>query len=96
MLDPGTLDDIDGDVPNPLGIPEDWTWVNALGVFGFGIPLGVVAGMLAVQRQARRRPGPGMRAALWASRGAGRQLRLWSWRSTASSPLPKAPSTPPR
>jgi signal transduction histidine kinase len=68
MLDPGTLGRVDGDVPNPLGIPESWTWVNALDAFGFGIPVGVLAGMLAVQRQATARPGPGMRAALWASR----------------------------
>jgi signal transduction histidine kinase len=67
MLDPGTLDNFD-DVRNPLGIPESWTWVGLLRVFGFGIPVGVVAGMLAVQRQARARPGPGMRPALWASR----------------------------
>jgi two-component system NarL family sensor kinase len=67
MLDPGTLDSFD-DVRNPLGVPESWTWVRLLGGFGFGIPVGVVAGMLAVQRQARARPGPGMRAALWASR----------------------------
>ncbi len=67
MLDPGTLDNFD-DVRNPLGVPESWTWVKLLGGFGFGIPLGVVAGMLAVHRQARARPGPGMRAALWASR----------------------------
>jgi two-component system NarL family sensor kinase len=67
MLDPGTLNNFD-DVRNPLGVPESWTWVSLLQGFGFGIPVGVVAGMLAVQRQARARPGPGMRAALWASR----------------------------
>jgi signal transduction histidine kinase len=67
ILDPGTLNSFD-DVRNPLGVPESWTWVRLLNGFGFGIPLGVVAGMLAVQRQARARPGPGMRAALWASR----------------------------
>jgi signal transduction histidine kinase len=67
MLDPGTLNDFD-DVRNPLGVPESWTWVKALEGFGFAIPVGVVAGMLAVQRQARARPGPGMRPALWASR----------------------------
>jgi signal transduction histidine kinase len=67
MLDPGTLNEFD-DVRNPLGVPESWTWVKALEGFGFAIPVGVVAGMLAVQRQARARPGPGMRPALWASR----------------------------
>ena len=67
MLDPGTLSNVD-DVQNPLGIPESWTWVTLLEGFGIVIPMGVVAGMLAVQRQARARPGPGMRAALWASR----------------------------
>jgi hypothetical protein len=67
MLDPGTLSSVD-EVQNPLGIPESWTWVTLLEGFGIVIPMGVVAGMLAVQRQARARPGPGMRAALWASR----------------------------
>ena len=67
MLDPGVLERFD-DVRNPLGIPESWTWVGSLEGFGFAIPLGVVAGMLAVQRQARARPGPGMGMALWASR----------------------------
>jgi signal transduction histidine kinase len=68
MLDPGTLDVADGDVRNPLGVPESWTWVGLLNIFGFVIPVGVVGGMVAVQRQASARPGPGMRAALWASR----------------------------
>jgi two-component system NarL family sensor kinase len=67
MLDPGTLNSFD-DVRNPLGVPESWTRVGLLEGFGVGIPVGVVAGMLAVHRQARARPGPGMRAALWASR----------------------------
>jgi signal transduction histidine kinase len=67
MLDPGALDGFE-DVRNPLGVPESWRWVELLEGFGFGIPVGVVAGMLAVQRQSRARPGPGMRAALWASR----------------------------
>jgi signal transduction histidine kinase len=68
MFDPGALDDIEGSVPNPLGIPASWHWVNALGVFGFGIPVGVVAGMIAVQTRARRSPDRATRAALWASR----------------------------
>jgi signal transduction histidine kinase len=67
IIDPGTLNNFD-DVRNPLGVPESWTWVSLLQGFGFGIPVGVVAGMLAVQRQARARAGPGMRPALWASR----------------------------
>src|SRR5918994_866423 len=67
MLDQGTLNSFD-DVRNPLGVPESWTWVRLLDVFGFGIPVAVVAGMLAVARQVRARPGPGMRSALWASR----------------------------
>ena len=67
MLDPGTLSNVE-DVQNPLGVPESWTWVTLLEGFGIVIPMGVVAGMLAVQRQARARPGPGMRGALWASR----------------------------
>ena len=67
MLDPGALDSFD-EVRNPLGVPDSWAWVSALQGFGFGIPVGVVAGMVAVQRQARGRQRPGMRAALWASR----------------------------
>jgi two-component system NarL family sensor kinase len=67
-LDPGDLDEIDGSVLNPLGIPASWDWVDALGVFGFGIPIGVVAGMVAVQIRARTRSDRGIRAALWASR----------------------------
>ena len=69
MLDPGNLDEIDGAVPNSFGVPASWDWLNALGILGFGIPLGVVAGMAAVQVRARGRSEPGMRAALWASRG---------------------------
>ena len=69
MLDPGDLDDIEGSVPNPLGIPASWDWIDALGVFGFGIPVGVVAGMVAVHVRARQSPDRAMRAALWASRG---------------------------
>ena len=87
MLDPGTLDEIDGDVPNPLGVPADWSWVNALGVFGFGIPLGVVAGMVAVQVRARRRPEPAMRAALWASRGLAANFVLCLALNLTDSPL---------
>ena len=74
-------------MPNPLGIPGDWSWVNALGVFGFGIPLGVVAGMVAVQVRARRHPEPGMRAALWASRGLAANFVLCLALNLTSSPL---------
>jgi signal transduction histidine kinase len=87
MLDPGALDDIDGSVRNPLGIPGSWPWVDALGVFGFGIPLGVVAGMVAVQVRARRRPEPAMRAALWASRGLAANFVLCLTLGLAGSPL---------
>ena len=69
MLDPGNLDEIETSVPNPLGVPASWDWINALGVFGFGIPVGVVAGMVAVHVRARRSPDRAMRAALWAARG---------------------------
>ena len=74
-------------MPNPLGIPASWSWVNALGVLGFGIPLGVVAGMVAVQVRARRRPEPGMRAALWASRGLAANFVLCLALNLADSPL---------
>ena len=67
ILDPGKLENVDG-YQTPLPIPASWTWVDALGVFGFGIPLGVVAGMVAVHRRARSQPGPGMRLAVWATR----------------------------
>ena len=87
MLDPGTLDDIDGDVPNPFGIPGSWSWVDVLGVFGFGIPVGVVAGMVAVQVRARRRSEPAMRAALWASRGLAANFVLCLTLNLAGSPL---------
>jgi two-component system, NarL family, sensor kinase len=87
MLDPGALDEIDGAVPNPLGIPAGWSWINALGVFGFGIPLAVVAGMVAVQVRARRRPEPAMRAALWASRGLAANFVLCLALNLTDSPL---------
>ena len=87
ILDPGALDEIDGGVPNPLGIPADWSWINALGVFGFGIPLGVVAGMVAVQVRARRRREPAMRAALWASRGLAANFVLCLALNLTDSPL---------
>ena len=96
MLDPGALDEIEGDVPNPLGVPASWDWVNALGVFGFGIPLGVVAGMVAVQVRARRRPEPGMRAALWASRGLAANFVLCLALNLTTPRSPTAPSTPRR
>jgi signal transduction histidine kinase len=37
-------------------------------VFGFGIPLAVVAGKIAVHRRARLQAGPGVRLAVWATR----------------------------
>ncbi len=58
-----------GERAEPARRPGSWDWVNALGVFGFGIPVGVVAGMVAVHVRARRSPDRAMRAALWASRG---------------------------
>jgi signal transduction histidine kinase len=67
MLDPGQLSNAH-DYRNPLPVPESWTWVDVLGVFGFGIPIAVIAGMVAVQRRARSLPGPGVRLGLWASR----------------------------
>ncbi len=67
MLDPGRLENA-GDYRNPLPVPASWTWVNLLGVFGFAIPLAVVAGAVAVHRRARGRPEPGVRLAVWATR----------------------------
>jgi signal transduction histidine kinase len=67
MLDPGQLSNAH-DYRNPLPVPESWKWVDVLGVFGFGIPLAVIAGMVAVQRRARSQPGLGVRLAVWASR----------------------------
>jgi two-component system NarL family sensor kinase len=67
ILDPGQLSNAH-DYRNPLPIPDSWTWVDAVGVFGFGIPVAVVAGMVAVHRRARLRPGPGTDLAVWATR----------------------------
>jgi signal transduction histidine kinase len=67
VLDPGQLTNAPR-YSNPLPIPDSWTWVDALGVFGFGIPVAVVAGMIAVHRRARRQAGPGVRLAIWATR----------------------------
>jgi two-component system, NarL family, sensor kinase len=67
MLDPGQLSNAH-EYRNPLPIPASWTWVNALGVAGFGVPVGVVAGMVAVHRRTRLQSGPGMRLAVWAAR----------------------------
>ena len=53
---------------NPLPVPESWRWVDVLGVFGFGIPVAVIAGMIAVHRRTRSQPDAGTRLALWASR----------------------------
>ena len=79
MLDPGTLGSVDSAHPvdNPLGIPASWTWVDVLGAAGVGIPLGVIASMVAVQRRAAHRRDPGMRAALWAARGLAANFALW-------------------
>ncbi len=67
MLDPGELGNADG-YRNPLPIPDSWTWVGYLDVFGFAIPIAVVAGAVAVHRRVARRPGGGMGLALWGSR----------------------------
>jgi hypothetical protein len=67
MLDPRQLSNVQ-DYRDPLPVPESWTWVDALGVFGFAIPISVIAGMVAVQRRARAQAGPGVRLAVWASR----------------------------
>lgn len=67
ILDPGTLENAT-DYQNPFPIPESWRWITYLGVFGFGIPIAVICGMVAVQRRARAHPGPGVSLALWASR----------------------------
>ena len=79
MLDPGTLGSVDTAHPvaNPLGIPASWTWVDALGGAGVGIPLAVIASMIAVQQRAAHRRDPGMRAALWAARGLAGTFVLW-------------------
>jgi signal transduction histidine kinase len=66
-LDPGQLTNAP-EYRNPLPVPDSWTWVNALGIFGFGIPVAVVAGMIAVHRRSRRQAGPGVRLAVWATR----------------------------
>ena len=68
ILDPGQLTNAH-DYRNPLPIPESWGWmVDALGVFGFCVPVAVVAGMVAVHRRARSQNGPGVRLAVWAAR----------------------------
>jgi hypothetical protein len=67
VLDPGQLSNAH-DYRNPLPVPDSWTWVDVLGVFGFGIPIGVVAGTIAVHRRARLQAGPGVRLAVWAAR----------------------------
>jgi signal transduction histidine kinase len=66
-LDPGQLTNAP-EYRNPLPVPDSWTWVDALGIFGFGIPVAVVAGMIAVHRRARLQTGPGVRLAVWATR----------------------------
>ncbi len=77
ILDPGPLQDAPG-LRNPLPVPESWaTAVGALGIAGFGVPIGVVAGMVAVHVRARRDQGPGMRAGLWAARLLAANFVLW-------------------
>ncbi|MEO8690588.1 MAG: sensor histidine kinase [Solirubrobacteraceae bacterium] len=93
MLDPATLDSVDAARPvaNPLGIPASWTWLGALDAAGVGVPLGVIASMVAVHRRAGRRPDPGMRAALWAARGLAANFVLWAILSTAGAGLADGP-----
>jgi two-component system, NarL family, sensor kinase len=67
MLDPGRLENAK-DYRNPLPVPAAWTWIGFLGVFGFGIPIAVVAGMVAVHRRGRLLAGPGARLAVWSTR----------------------------
>lgn len=67
MLDPGKLANAEN-YRNPVPVPESWRWIDFLGVFGFGIPVAVIAGMIAVQRRTRSRRDSGARLALWASR----------------------------
>jgi signal transduction histidine kinase len=93
MLDPGTLGSVDTTHPvaNPLGIPASWTWVDVLGGAGVGIPFGVIASMVAVQRRAAHRRDPGMRAALWAARGLAANLVLWVVLSATGTGLENGP-----
>jgi two-component system NarL family sensor kinase len=67
ILDPGQLANRH-EYQNPLPVPESWTWIDAIGVFGFGVPLAVIAGAVAVHRRARADSGSGMRLAVWAAR----------------------------
>ena len=93
ILDPGTLDVVDttAPVPNPLGIPASWTWLEALGAAGVAVPFGVVAALVAVQRRAAHLPGPGMRAVLWAARGLAANFVLWIVLATAGAGLADGP-----
>jgi signal transduction histidine kinase len=68
LLDPGALQDSPGR-SNPLPVPGGWAGaIDVLDLAGFGVPLAVVTGMIAVHRRARASGGPGMTTALWASR----------------------------
>ena len=89
MLDPGTLDDIDGGVPNPLGIPASWTWVNALGVLrrSGSRSASSPAWSRSSVRARGAGPSPAMRAALWASRGLAANFVLCLALNLADSPL---------
>ena len=85
MLDPGTLESVAGEVSNPLGIPASWTWIEALGALGVGVPLGVVAGMVAVHRRACS--DSALRPALWASRALAANFVLCLALNVTGSPL---------
>jgi signal transduction histidine kinase len=67
ILDPGQLTNA-RDYRNPLPVPESWTWIDALGIFGFGVPLAVLAGMVAVHRRSRPPAWPGARLPVWSAR----------------------------
>jgi signal transduction histidine kinase len=94
MLDPGTLDAVQGvkGVRNPLGVPDSWTWVNALGVFGFGVPVGVITSLLAARRRAAVNPQrPAARAGRWAARGLLVNIFVWLALAAAGSGLTNGP-----
>jgi len=79
MFDPGVLDDAETARPvtNPLGVPASWSWVNALGVVGIGLPIGVVASMIAVHRRTAGANTEPIRAVRWAARLLALNFVLW-------------------